>query len=297
MITLTKNIEEANFVTHAGNFHADDVFSSVFLNKLYGDITLIRLKEYKDEGNKLTFDIGLGEFDHHQAGFNKKRDNGIHYCSFGLLWKRFGLEYLKKENIYNPEVTFKIFDYLLVNNIDAFDNGEIEINTDYNVYTIPSLIETFRPKLDEEKDEDECFLEATKIAEFLFDHILKEAVNKAEIVEKIKVKSGNIKDKVLILDEYIPYEFAIFYLKLDVDFVIYPSNRGGYAAHTIPTKYKGFISKVPFKKEWAGLRDEELQKVSGIPTARFCHNALFLATADTLEDAKKFVSETRKTNI
>ena len=79
---------------------------------------------------------------------------------------------------------------------------------------------------------------------------------------------------------------------LDVDFVVYPSNRGGYAAHTVPTQYKGFTPKIPFKKEWAGLRDKELQLVSGIKTARFCHNNLFLATADTLDDALKFIKKT-----
>ena len=67
MITLTKNINEAQYVTHAGNFHADDVFSTVFLEKLFGNITLIRLKEYQDDGTKLAYDIGLGKFDHHGA--------------------------------------------------------------------------------------------------------------------------------------------------------------------------------------------------------------------------------------
>ena len=96
----------------------------------------------------------------------------------------------------------------------------------------------------------------------------------------------------MILDEYIPYEYAIFKSNLDLDFVVYPSNRDGYAAHTVPTKYKGFTPKIPFKKEWAGLRDEELQKVSGVKTAKFCHKNLFLATAQTKEDALKLIYET-----
>lgn len=292
MITLTTNIKVANFVTHAGNFHADDVFSTVFLNKLFGDITVIRLKEYTDDGTKIAYDIGLGKFDHHQKNA-KIRENGIHYCGFGLLWKEYGLEYLKKIKVDNPEDTFKIFDYLLVNNIDAFDNGEIEIKADYNVYTIPSFIETFRPKLGEEEKENECFLKATEFADFIFDKVLTEACNKVIMLEKIKEQSQNIKDKVLVLEEYIPYEFAIFYLKLDIDFIVYPSNRGGYAAHTVPTKYKGFISKIPFKKEWAGLRDKELQEISGIKTARFCHNKLFLFTAETQEDAIEAIYKTR----
>lgn len=294
MITLTNDIEKATCITHAGNFHADDVFSTVFLNKLYGNITVIRLKDYKDDGKKLAYDIGLGKFDHHQKNA-KRRKNGIHYCGFGLLWQEYGLEYLKKIKVKNPEDTFKIFDYLLVNSIDAFDNGEIEIKEQYNIYTISSLIETFRHKIDETKSENEAFLEATEFANIIFDIVLKEAMNKVKMVEKIKELRENIKDRVLILEEYIPYEYAIFYLNLDIDFVIYPSNRGGYAAHTVPVQYKSFQPKISFPKNWGGLRDKELQEETGIKTARFCHNKCFLFTSDTLNDAIKAVQITKRT--
>ena len=105
----------------------------------------------------------------------------------------------------------------------------------------------------------------------------------------MKEKAATIKNKILILDEFIPYEFSIFDLKLDVDFVIYPSNRGGYTVKTVPTKYKGFIPKVPFNAKWAGMRNQELAKISGIKTARFCHRNLFIACADTLEDTLKLI--------
>lgn len=295
MITITNDINEAKFITHAGNFHADDVFSTVFLEKLFGDITLIRLKEYNDNGTKLAYDIGLGKFDHHMPN-PKKRPSGIHYCGFGLLWQEYGLEYLKKIKVDNPDTTFLVFDYLLVNGIDAIDNGEFTITSDINVYPVASLIELFRPKYSEEKNENECFLEAVNFACNIFDLILKEAISKVNVIEKIRTKISDIKDGILILDEFIPYEYALFYLNAadKVNFVIYPSNRGGYAAHTVPTKYKGFTPKIPFKKEWAGLRDKDLQEASGIDSARFCHRALFLATADTLEDAISLVKKSLK---
>ena len=118
---------------------------------------------------------------------------------------------------------------------------------------------------------------------------LKNAIAKAKAEEIIKEKIPSIKDNILILDQFIPYEFAIFYLNLDINFVIYPSNRGGYAVHTIPTFYKGFKPKIPFNKKWAGLRDKELQKISGIKTAIFCHNNLFLCITNTLDDALKSI--------
>ena len=291
MIKLVKALEEAELVTHAGNFHADDVFSTMFLERLFGNISLIRLKEYQDNGTKIVYDIGLGAFDHHGKNNDKKRENGIHYCGFGLLWQKYGLEYLQKIKLEDPKEVFEIIDELLVMQIDAFDNGEYSINAPFHVYTLSNLIEEFRPKTKEE-DENECFLKATSFASTIFDQILKDAIKKAETIKIIKSKKEWINDKILILDEYIPYEYAIFKSNLDLDFVVYPSNRDGYAAHTVPTKYKGFTPKIPFKKEWAGLRDEELQKVSGVKTAKFCHKNLFLATAQTKEDALKLIYET-----
>lgn len=292
MIRITTNLEEATFVTHAGNFHADDVFSTVFLERLYGDITLIRLKEYTDDGKKVAYDIGLGKFDHHGRDFDKERANGMHYCSFGLLWQKFGLEYLEKINVDNKERVFAILDELLVTQIDAFDNGEYNLDAPFNIYQLSSLIELFRPKIGTEDDENECFLKAVSFADTIFEEILQDANQKARCITIIEHQASKIKDKILLLDEYIPYEYALFKLGLDVNFVVYPSNRGGYAAHTVPTKYKGFTPKIPFKKEWAGLRDEALRQVSGIKTARFCHNNLFLATADTLRDALEFIYKT-----
>ena len=46
--------------------------------------------------NKLVYDIGGGEFDHHQAGGNGQRDNGVKYASCGLIWKSYGKKYLEK---------------------------------------------------------------------------------------------------------------------------------------------------------------------------------------------------------
>lgn len=287
MIKVTNNIEEAEFVTHSGNFHADDVFGTIFMEKLYGNITVARVSNYIDDGTKMAFDIGRGKFDHHQKGYDEKRENGIHYCGFGLLWREFGLGYLKKLALPNPELTYEIFDYLLVNMIDAIDNGEFDIKSDYNVYTLSALIELFRPRENDTKDENECFIEATNFARIVFDLVLKDSIEKTEAVRIIKDKVPEIKDKILVLDKSLPFDFAIHKLNLDVEFVVYPSNRGGYAAHTVSKYYKGFEPRKKFREEWAGLVDEELIKVSGIKGARFCHNARFLFIADTKEAAIK----------
>ena len=39
-IKLTKQYNKANFVTHSGTFHVDDVISTIFLSKIFKEINL-----------------------------------------------------------------------------------------------------------------------------------------------------------------------------------------------------------------------------------------------------------------
>ena len=61
----------------------------------------------------------------------------------------------------------------------------------------------------------------------------------------------------------------------------------GYNIYTVPEKLSSFTSRKLFPKEWAGLKDKELQKVTTVETARFCHNKCFICAVETKEDALK----------
>ncbi len=68
-------------------------------------------------------------------------------------------------------------------------------------------------------------------------------------------------------------------------FVVYPSQRGGWAAQAVPASFGSPALKVPFPAHWAGASEQELPGLSGIETLRFCHAGRFLVTAGTEEDA------------
>lgn len=127
-IQLTTQIDEANYITHSGRFHVDDVISTIFLSKIIDSVILARVPTIrnKDIKDKIVYDIGLGEFDHHQKNRNGQRDNGIFYSSIGLLWKKFGKEYLKKIGVKYIDKTFEYMDKELIQNIDAADNMQFE---------------------------------------------------------------------------------------------------------------------------------------------------------------------------
>lgn len=76
MIKTTKLSEQAIVVTHGGIFHSDEVLATVILSKVLGDITVLRTFKVPEELDEkvIVYDIGFGEFDHHQKGGNGARD-------------------------------------------------------------------------------------------------------------------------------------------------------------------------------------------------------------------------------
>ena len=290
MIKIIKDINKANCITHSGTMHADEVFATAFLELYLEDIKLIRVSEVPEKLNKdvLVYDIGRGKFDHHQEDV-EIRENGIKYSSIGLLWKEFGKKYLKKNNIENIDEVFKAMDKELIEGIDAIDNGIFpEIEANYKVKTISDIIKVFNPSSFSNQDESTQFLKAESFAKEVFLETLYNVVGKIKSKEIVTNLIEKTEGPILELEEYLPYEEAILTNEKanDLLFVIYPSNRGGYAIKTIPKSIEDKTDRLLLPKEWAGLSNKELEEVTGIKGVMFCHTNRFIATAKTKEAIK-----------
>jgi uncharacterized UPF0160 family protein len=124
---MLKNMPEVTIVAHNGQFHADDVFAVATLSILIGDSKKIKIIRTRDEAviQKADYVVDVGgvydpeknRFDHHQKGGAGKRDNGIPYASFGLVWKKFGAQVAGSKRL------AEIIDERLAAPIDAIDNG------------------------------------------------------------------------------------------------------------------------------------------------------------------------------
>ena len=289
-LRITKNIDEANLITHSSTFHPDDVFSTAFLSKIIDNPVVCRVNKLEEvNSNAIIYDIGFGEFDHHGPDARMRNDK-IKYCSFGLLWERFGPDYTKKINPKNSEKLWKAIDEKLIMQIDGIDNGLFpKIEAAYHLTDLDKVIDLFNKAWNEDVDNDDNFMVSVSIAEKIFDRmIIKEnaLIEAANIVEK---ELDNVKDGILELKEYIPYQEAIFHSEnpksKEIKVVIYPSNRGGYCIKPITVSEFSKELAYQFDKKFYGLHDEELANVSGIKTARFVHSSGFLACSETLEDA------------
>ena len=65
-------------------------------------------------------------------------------------------------------------------------------------------------------------------------------------------------------------------------FVIHPRD-GDWALTTIRKDADSFESRADLPAAWAGLADADLEQAAGVPGAKFCHNARFIAVANTRE--------------
>jgi uncharacterized UPF0160 family protein len=94
----------------------------------------------------------------------------------------------------------------------------------------------------------------------------------------------------MIMDRFAPWEGVLYGQKSnpkanDIWYAVYPAARGGWNLQCARMSSEDRNTfRHPLPKEWLGLRGEELQKVTGVSTAQFCHVSGFLCGADTEED-------------
>ena len=174
-IELVDNIEDANFITHNGTFHADEVMSLCILINVFGnDIKLFRTTKLDKTDEAFIFDMGGGSFDHHGKDFNKMRENGVKYASCGLIWKEFGKTILSNLGVRDIDNAFDYIDNDLICDIDRYDNGQtISIDAPYSVKNVSDLIDLFNPDFDELDKEKEYFLKAVLFANIIFSKEMK----------------------------------------------------------------------------------------------------------------------------
>lgn len=281
-IKLTKQYNKANFVTHSGTFHVDDVISTIFLSKIFEEIILIRVPsmDNRNPNNKLVFDIGLGEFDHHQKNRNGKRENGIYYSSIGLLWKKYGKKYLKKIKTKNIDKVYEYMDKELIQYIDATDNMQTEYLKNK---ILPDFVKLCNPEWNENITEEEGFIRALKLTDEFWDIYIKHALAEVEAIEIIVKKANETNENYAIFDKELPYRKAIDMLEnKNIKYLIFKSKRECYDIRIIDKEKE-------FKKEIIENDIEQAKKLSNINDLLYVDTCGKLCCTITLDSAINLV--------
>ena len=278
--------------THNGDFHADDIFSTILLKKVFPEIEIVRVARVPEttEANAIIFDIGGGQFDHHmKEEIQQKRPDGMPFAALGLLWNAFGRILCVDED------AFEQFDKEFVYPVDACDNGKASS-------TLSAAVGAMNPNWDDlpanatpedtKRHENECFWDAVNVFTPIFDAKLKR-VNSARRAADIVMNTPAVDNgRVVVFDRFVPWQNLICQ-RPEVMYVMNPSNRGGWFIQRTPDEPGSFGGVASFPAEWRGYRVEnegkddnpilsEEDKKLGLV---FCHAAGFCASAVDKEAA------------
>lgn len=288
-------------VTHSGSFHADDLFACATLSILYPCAKIVRAKrDLPLPKGDITLDIGgiydpeKNLYDHHQkegAGYHE--GSSIPFASFGLIWKHFGMEACKG----NKKVWERI-EKKIVMPTDAVDNGIApakNLEEGISSYFADRTFLVFSPTWKEgEGNIDKIFIEQVKRAKHVLEREIYVAFADVEGEDMIFEAYKNAKDKrVVELAENFPrYLYQDFLCRLEEPlYVVYPSSdKKTWNAEGIRKTLGTLEPRLPFPEDWRGSLDNgNLQNITGIDGAIFCHRSGFLASAKTKDGAMKMV--------
>jgi len=281
--------------THSGSFHADEVFAIAALGLLGDPVEVVRTRDRDVLARAdLRVDVGFrddpsaGDFDHHQRGFDRARDNGVRYASFGLVWREFGVRVCDGDQDVADAV-----DQTLVQPVDANDTGQQltqPLIDGVHPLTVNGIIGGYNAHWDEEltlEQEHERFDQAVVLAQGILTREVASAASSRRAQRIVREAITAAPDpRVVELPINAPWKQVLVPEAATTLFVIYPK-RQGFGLEAVPRKLGSFENRRDLPATWGGLEGADLIAATGVEEALFCHAKLFLAVARTRAGIKR----------
>lgn len=291
---MARTFVPRSFATHDSVFHADEVTAAALL-LLCGLIDEDRIVRTRDV-DKISsceyicdvggvYDASEKLFDHHQAQFRGP------LSSAGMV-----LKYLADEGFITAD-EYDHFNESLVTGVDAEDNGKSYQAS--GLCTFSAVIANYNP-IDRDCSSDEQDAAFMQACGFALGHLSRlrrrlHYVQSCKAIVETAMANGK---ECLVFEKNIPWIESFFELggiTHPAQFVIMPAGPHWKLRGVPPTLEKRMQVRLPLPQAWAGLLENDLKKVCGIPGAVFCHKGRFISVWETKEDAMKALEYVLKT--
>ena len=202
--------------THAGIFHADELFCTALFRILNPEFKVTRGFKPEESNADVIYDIGGGEFDHHGEPEFRDDGAGIPYASFGKVWRKYGCLFLN-------EAGQKRFDRQFVERLDAHDNGGARNQ-------LSEVISSLNPNWDDPTETPDTQF---YIALDFVQGILQRQIVSAQAFEKAENIANDVKGQdtvVGVIEHFAPIIGYLAGNQSNKKFLVYPAIRGGWNA-------------------------------------------------------------------
>lgn len=284
----------ATVATHDGPFHADDVMAFALLRTFAdANAVVVRTRDMsKIEASDFVIDVGgiydpdAGRFDHHQASYQGP------LSAAGMV-----LHWLHDANKIDGDLYATMRDGFMTY-LDGVDNGRVAPKPD--VPCFPRIVEALNAPATTHREFDAGFDRAVAFAEAWLQGLLADHARRQQARAVVAVAMEDAKNNrrnVLLLDAYLPWKGAYFAANgasHPTEYVLYPSTDGHWRIVAIPPAMGDFAQKRSLPESWAGKTDEDLEAVTGIAGAIFCHKNRFIAVFRTREAAVQALKSTNR---
>ncbi|BCN93694.1 metal-dependent hydrolase [Thiomicrorhabdus immobilis] len=270
-------------VTHSGRFHADEVFA-ISMVQMVEEHEIVRSRD--DEvikQAKIVLDVGAEydpntlRFDHHQNSFTEAREDGTPFATAGLIWRHYAKRIFESKGLKSDyEIAFatKWVDDKLIKDIDAVDNGLFQEDPRPSVSL---LIAMMNESSDEPEKQEIAFNKALEFTSGILENFIIAAIKEAEVVVELEEYAKTVENGILLLDKNLPFKDFIR-SHPEITRVVYPRSEEQYGVFCNSQQ-----NHLP--ERFRGLRDNELNEVSGLTDTIFCHKSGFMAVTLSLESA------------
>lgn len=309
--------------THSGAFHCDEALAIYMLKTLpeFKDGVVTRSRDMEvlktldilvDVGSE--YDPATLRFDHHQRSFAEtfSPKHTIRLSSAGLIYKHFGRRIVTEQSgLEDDDQIEAVYNELynsFIEAMDALDNGVPQYaSTEAPRYrdstSLGSRVARLNPDWNEKFTDEQLMQHFETAIEYCgkeFQDSLRSLVKswlpaRQIVIDAIHARfSHHPSGRIIALDTFAPWKNHFFTMQADeessngssslsdVAYVIYES-AGQWRYLNVPIFPSSFESRMNVPKEWCGLRDAELDAVTGIPGGTFIHHSGFTGGHQTRE--------------
>ena len=301
-------------VTHAGPFHADELFGVTVLLDIFRahsprlvrvrrDQLAIKMERWRRDGREVLACVDIGDrddasdgaYDHHQRGFATARQSGLLYASFGLVWRAHGAAWIAQAlgAGVDAATVAETVDRILVQTVDAGDTGATFFEVTPAGCREPVLPATLSvlvgwrvPTSGTAADYDAAFRRSIPWARQLLLGAAGAAHEEALAAEA--VASADDGGPVLVLGRPMNW---LRHARPHHRYIIFPGDgETPWYLQTVPSSRGPQYPHAPLPSSWGGLRGSALAEVTGVAGAVFCHLGCWIAGAQSRADAEQLAA-------